>query len=608
MSRTIGVPIGAMRGINASRQAVMQAHLGVIAQLQVLAGRYLVPTVFLYYGDAIVNVTIGALLALSFLVSVLGLFLFIWALTQGLMRAGPDAAQIIFEKGEVGVVEEPASSSKQREALQNIERKSADSVFGALSTGLAANSPELEAREAQDRSSRAAAFAFLTSSILWLVIGSVAGLIASQKLTSPDFLTQYAWLTFGRIRTAHLNMVIYGWASMAGLGIALWMLPRLLKTTLVGEHFAVVGAGFWNAGVAAGVVAILAGWTDGMQWLEIPWQIGILIAVGGALCAVPLFLTLLRRKVDHLYVSVWYIAAALLWFPILYLVAKVPYVHFGVEQAIVNWWYAHNVLGLWLTPLGLAAAYYFIAKVLGQPIYSYSLSLVGFWSLAMFYSQAGIHHLIGGPVPAWLVSVSVVQSVMMFVPVLAVGINQHMTIISGRVSALKYSPTLRFVVLGAVLYTLVSLQGAHEALPFFNRLVHFTQYKVAHAHLGLYGFFSMIMFGSIYFVMPRVLDREWPYPKLITWHFWLVSIGFAIYFVFLSIGGVLQGIAMLDPTRPFMESVNVLTPYLVARTFGGLLMTAGHFVFAFHFFAMVFEREPARSGRAFIGGAPSVGA
>jgi cytochrome c oxidase cbb3-type subunit I len=554
-----------------------------------------------------VNVTIGALLALSFLVSVLGLFLFIWALTQGLMRAGPDAAQIIFEEGEVGVVEEPATSSKQRDALQDIERKSVDSVFGIHSTGLAAASPELEGREAQDRSSRAAAFVFLTSSMLWLVLGSFAGLIASQKLTSPDFLTQSAWLTFGRLRTAHLNMVIYGWASMAGLGIALWMLPRLLKTTLVGERFAVVGAGLWNAGVGAGVAAILTGWTDGMQWLEIPWQIGILIAVGGALCAVPLFLTLFRRRVDHLYVSVWYIAAALLWFPVLYVVAKVPYAHFGVEQAIMNWWFAHNVLGLWLTPLGLGAAYYFIAKVLGQPIYSYSLSLVGFWALAMFYSQAGIHHLIGGPVPAWLVSVSVVQSVMMIVPVLAVGVNQHMTV-AGRFAALKYSPTLRFVMLGAVLYTLVSLQGSHEALPFFNRLVHFTQYKVAHAHLGLYGFFSMIMFGSIYFVMPRVLEREWPYPELIAWHFWLVAIGFAIYFVFLSIGGVLQGSIMLDPARPFMDSVTVLTPYLQARTVGGALMTAGHLVFAYHFFSMVLKRGPLRSGRAFIGGAPSVGA
>lgn len=488
------------------------------------------------------TLTISALLALSFLISVLGLFVFIWAQSKGLMRAGPDAAQVIFEKGELGVVEEPAISSKRRAALQTIESASADTSFGVDSKGIAAASPELEARKEQDKSSSAAAFAFLTSSMLWLVLGSFAGLIASQKLTASDFLTQSAWLTFGRIRTAHLNMVIYGWASMAGLGIALWMLPRLLRTRLVGERYAVVGAGLWNAGLAAGVVAILSGWTDGLQWLEIPWQIGILIAAGGALCAVPLFLTLLQRKVHHLYVSVWYIAAALIWFPILYVVAKVPYVHFGVEQAVMNWWFAHNVLGLWLTPLGLGAAYYFIAKVLGRPIYSYNLSLVGFWALAMFYSQAGVHHLLGGPVPAWLQSVSVVQSVMMIVPVLAVGVNQHMTV-AGRFAALKHSPTLRFVVLGAVLYTLVSLQGSLEAVPFFNRVVHFTQYKVAHAHLGLYGFYTMIMFGSIYFVMPRVLEREWPYPKLIAAHFWLVSIGFAIYFVFLTIGGVLQGLA-----------------------------------------------------------------
>jgi cytochrome c oxidase cbb3-type subunit 1 len=552
------------------------------------------------------TLTIGALLALSFLISVLGLFMFIWAQMNCLMRAGSDAASVIFAKGEIGLVEDPSLSATAQTTLQHVENKASGRTEddAAQRTAISA---ELEARVEEDASSRAAAFAFLTSSIFWLVLGSLAGLIASEKLTSPDFLTASPWLTFGRIRTAHLNMVIYGWASMAGLGISLWMLPRLLKTRLVGERYAVWGAAIWNAGVAAGIVAILSGWTDGLQWLEIPWQIGILLAVGGALSAVPLLLTLRRRNVHHLYVSVWYISAALIWFPILYVVAKVPHVHFGVEQALVNWWYAHNVLGLWLTPLGLAAAYYFIAKVLGRPIYSYSLSLVGFWALAMFYSQAGIHHLIGGPVPSWTVSVSVVQSVMMIIPVLAVGLNHHMTVV-GRFATLKYSPTLRFVVLGAALYTLVSLQGSLEALPFFNRLAHFTQYKVAHAHLGVYGFFSMVMFGAIYFVMPRVLEREWPYSSVVSLHFWLAAVGFGIYFVFLTIGGVLQGIDMLDPTRPFMDSVEVLTPYLLARTFGGALMAAGHIVFAYHFIVMAFNLGPRRTGRVLLGDARLAGA
>ncbi|KWB64037.1 hypothetical protein WL37_20435 [Burkholderia ubonensis] len=543
------------------------------------------------------NFTIGTLLALSFLISVLGLFLFLWAQMNDLMRAGPDAAEVIFAAGEVGLTEDPALSVVHRERLQQAASQATRGSWPGPSGDSLALGRELQKRAQQDASSRGPTFIFLCSSVFWLLLGSVAGLVASQKLTSPDFLTQSAWLTFGRIRTAHLNMVVYGWASMAGIGISLWMLPRLLKTQLAGERYAIAGAWLWNAGLAAGIAAILSGWTDGLQWLEIPWQIGILLAMGGALAAVPLLMTIARRTTRHLYVSVWYLAAALLWFPILYIVAKVPGVHVGVEQAIVNWWFAHNVLGLWLTPIGLAAAYYFIAKVLGRAIYSYALSLVGFWALAMFYSQAGIHHLLGGPVPQWLQSVSVVQSVMMIVPVLAVGVNHHMTVAS-HFGALKHSPTLRFVVLGAALYTLVSLQGSLEALPFFNRLVHFTQYKVAHAHLGLYGFFSMIMFGSIYFAMPRVLDREWPYSKLVWLHFWLATVGFAIYFVSLTIGGVLQGIALLDPARPFMASVQVLTPYLQARTLGGALMTAGHFVFAYHFFALSFGRQGERPDTA----------
>jgi cytochrome c oxidase cbb3-type subunit 1 len=233
--------------------------------------------------------------------------------------------------------------------------------------------------------------------------------------------------------------------------------------------------------------------------------------------------------------------------------------------------------------------------------------LIGFWALAMFYSQVGIHHLIGGPVPTWLVTVSVVQSVMMIVPVFAVAINQHMTVV-GHFAALKYSPTLRFVVLGAMLYTLVSLQGTLEALPYFNRVTHFTHYTIAHAHLGVYGFVSMVMFGAIYFVMPRVTEREWPYPRLIALHFWLAAIGVGVYVVSLTVGGLLQGLAMLDPARPFMDSLTVSVPYLTGRSIGGTLMTLGHLIFAYHFFALVLEHGPRRVGAALIGHPQSSGA
>jgi cytochrome c oxidase cbb3-type subunit I len=179
---------------------------------------------------------------------------------------------------------------------------------------------------------------------------------------------------------------------------------------------------------------------------------------------------------------------------------------------------------------------------------------------------------------------------MMTIPVIAVAINMHMTVY-GHFRALRHSPTLAFIVPGVMMYTLTSVQGSLESLRSVNTVAHFTHFTIAHAHLGLYGFFAMVMFGSIYFVMPRVLGREWPYPALTWIHFWLVSIGFAIYFIWLSIGGWLQGLAMLDPKQPFMASVAVTLPYLQARSIGGALMTLGHLVFGVHFLLIVLARD-----------------
>jgi cytochrome c oxidase cbb3-type subunit 1 len=364
------------------------------------------------------------------------------------------------------------------------------------------------------------------------------------------------------------------------------MLPRLLRTPLVGGRFAILGALIWNAALIAGLGAIASGINASLEWLEIPWQIGVLFAVGGMMIGLPMVFTLQRRQVHHLYVSVWYIGAALFWFPILYIVAKIPGVHFGVEQATMNWWFGHNVLGLFYTPLSLAAVYYFLPKVIGRPVRSYNLSLLGFWTLAFFYGQVGGHHLIGGPIPEWLITLSIVQSVMMVIPVVAFSLNQHLTL-QGHFAALKHSPTLRFIVFGAVMYTLASLQGSLEALRSLNAVTHFTHFTVAHAHLGMYGFVSMVMFGGIYFAMPRILDMRWPHPRLISWHFWLVAGGFATYLITLSVGGILQGLALLDPARPFMESVRVTMPWLQGRSIGGALMTLGHLIFAWHFAIMV---------------------
>jgi len=533
----------------------------------------------------------------SFILSVTGLLVFIWSLRKRMFDKDSAAAHVIFSTGELGHGEEPAANAAQRAGLA---KPVAGETKPELSSGeLAAQQQELAERIEADRSSAFTSFIFLACAMVWLIVASLAGLTSSIKLHEPDWLVQQAWLTFGRIRTIHLNAVAYGWAPMAAFGVAIWLLPRLLKTPLVGARYAVLGCMLWNAGLIAGLGCIAAGLNDGMEWLEIPWQVDVLLVAGGALVGFPLVYTLQNRKVHHLYVSVWYMGAALFWFPILFLIGNLPAVHFGVQQAAMNWWFGHNVLGLFYTPMALASVYYFLPKIIGRPVQSYNLSLLGFWTLAFFYGQVGGHHLIGGPVPGWLITLSIVQSVMMVVPVISFSINQHLTM-RGYFSKLIYSPTLRFIVLGGMMYTLSSIQGSVEALRAVNTVAHFTHFTVAHAHLGLYGFFTMVMFGAIYFVMPRIMAWEWPYPSLIAAHFWLVVLGFSIYFIGLTTGGWLQGLAMLDASKSFMDSVAVTIPYLQSRSVGGAIMTLGHIVFAGHFAAMALRNGPRRIGAALL--------
>lgn len=528
-----------------------------------------------------------AILLSAFVLSFVALIVFIWSQRKGLFDRSSKGAEVIFAPGEIGHIEEPAGDRAAQARLQGAMNAAGHQAAGPADTA------EIAARAEADASTAPLVFFMFCCAIVWLVLASAAGLTASLKLHWPDWLTNQAWLTFGRIRTVHLNAVAYGWAPMAGLGIAMFIIPRLLKTPLMGSRFAFVGAALWNAALIAGLGSVSAGISDGLEWLEIPWQIGLLFALGGGLMALPLIFTLVNRRVDHLYVSVWYMACALFWLPVLYVVAKIPGLHSGVQQAAMNWWFGHNVLGLFYTPLALASIYYFLPKIIGRPIQSYNLSLLGFWALAFFYGQVGGHHLVGGPVPEWMITLSIVQSMMMIIPVAAFTVNQYQTL-QGHLSALRWSPTLRFIGIGGLMYTASSVQGSLEALRGMNAVTHFTHYTVAHAHLGMYGFITLVFFGAMYFVMPRITAREWPYPSWILIHFWLVTGGFAFYFVTLTMGGWLQGLAMLDEARSFMDSVTLTLPYLKARSIGGALMVTGHLVFALHFVALALGWGPNR--------------
>lgn len=474
-------------------------------------------------------------------------------------------------------------------------------ALASLYTSEPYNEPDTEARASLariDASVRNVGLLFLVASVVWLMIGTLLALLASFTLHPPNFIAgaiaDIEWLTFGRVRSAHLNAMAFGWGNNAIFLVAIWLMARLSRTEIRHQGMLYIAAIFWNVAVLIGVWGILAGDITSVEWLEMPTYVTPLVAFSYALIGVWGILAFANRQTDHVYVSQWYLLAAFFWFPWLYTIIQIM-IFFeparGVVQALANWWFAHNVLGLWFTPVGLAAAYYFIPKVLGRPIYSYYLSILGFWSLALFYNWAGVHHLIGGPVPAWVISAGTVGSVMMVIPVVVTAINHHMTVV-GPFRPVIQSPTLLFTVFGAISYTLVSLLGSAMALRSVNEITHFTHFTVGHAHHGVYAFFTMIMFGSIYYILPRLVGKEWPSAALIRIHFWFTALGISLMLFALHAGGWLQGVMMADREEvpPFLEIVEFTKPWLWARSVSGLMLTVGHIAFGISVFWMLLKK------------------
>jgi cytochrome c oxidase cbb3-type subunit 1 len=440
-----------------------------------------------------------------------------------------------------------------------------------------------------DASTRLPVLVFYTSAIAWLLLGTILAAFASFKMHSPDFLSNVAFLTWGRVRAAHMNMSVYGWASMAGMGTAIWLMARLCRTTLRHPLLLISGAAFWNLGVLMGILGILVGDSTGYEWLEFPGYSAITLFVAYLLIMTWTLIMFRYRRSGHVYITQWYLLGAFLWFPWLYGAAQLMLFVFpvqGVMQAAVNWWFANNLLFLWFGSIGLGTAYYMIPKVIGRPVHSYYLAAIGFWTFALFSSWSGMQRLIDGPFPAWMITASIAATILTMIPVATVGLNHHMTM-RGYFPLMRYSPTLRFTVFGAISYTAFSVVGVLMSLRSMASIVQFTEVSIAYTHLGLYAFFTMVMFGSMYYIVPRLIGREWRYASLIKLHFWSSAYGIGLMVLLLLVGGFAQGLSLDDPTLSFAESTQTILPYLRGRSLSGILLTVSHFVFAFHFGLML---------------------
>lgn len=450
--------------------------------------------------------------------------------------------------------------------------------------------------DAVNAETRAPALAFLGSAVAWLLVGTLLAVIASVKLHAPGFLGATGWLTFGRVRPAHAGVMTYGWASMAGAGVLVWLTARLSRAAPRFPRLLIAAVVLWNLAVVAGAVGVLAGWRTGVPWLEFPAHATGLLAVSLVLVGVSVAVTLLDRRGPP-DVPGWYVFAAVFGFPWLYTTAGLLTVVRpvgGVAQAVIASWYADGLLGLWFAPIGLAVLYALIPGRLGRPVASRRLALLGFWSLVVLSVWAGGRRLTGGPVPAWVVTVAIIAGVLLLVHVAAVAINL-LPVLAARPRPPHPDPALGFLAFAAFAYVIAGALGALGSLRSVGRLTHFTHAEDALTHLGLAGFLSMALFGAVYSILPGLTGRGWSSPRAIRAHFWCSGGGVLLYWALLTAGGVVQGLALNDPRLPFAAVVRRTLPFLWGRTAAGVVMSLGHLIFA-ALLVLHLARRPA--GRA----------
>ena len=473
-----------------------------------------------------------------------------------------------------------------------------------------------------DVSCRAPLVVFFLSAAGWLLIASGLALICSIQFHSPDFLAGLAWLSYGRAHPAASSAFLYGFCLQSGLGVSLWLLARLGRTRLDYSWLATVGAMSWNLGVAVGVWGILTGDRTGFEALDLPGYATPMVFLGWVLAGIQGALTFHRRRRQTLYVSQWFLLAALFWFAWIYATAQLLLVSFpgrGVAPSVIAWWYAQNLQVVWLWLAGLGAVFYFVPKLSGRPLQNRGLALCAFWFIVVFGGWGGIPH--SAPVPAWLPALSTVGSVFSAVALLAVGLSLWKTArqgsrpaaapegralpeaapatpasagslpaLSGRGQISEAWPgaaapgapeglPLRFVLFGALAFLIGGGGRVLGSLPPISSVTDLTWFGPAMYQLNAYGFFAMVIFGAVYWIMPRLLGLDFPWAGLGRAHFWLASAGIVLLAAPLAIAGVLEGLKLRGPENAFMGVVKAALPALRVSTLGELFMALGHAAF-----------------------------
>jgi cytochrome c oxidase cbb3-type subunit 1 len=426
-----------------------------------------------------------------------------------------------------------------------------------------------------DASCRVPLLALFGGAALWLVLGLLLGLAAALSFHAPDLFAKCPCLTFGHAQAAANDLLLYGFALPAALGVLLWIFARLSQAPLALPMVPVVAANLWHLGVLIGTAAILMGDSSGHAWLEYPRAASALMFAAFVLIAVSAAATMGFRANRELYPSHWFLFAALLWFAWAYSTANIfllsGHPPRGVVQAIIGWWFANNLIFVCLALLGLGIAFYFLPKFAGQPLAGSGYTLFAFLTLVCFGSWCGIPP--GAPVPAWLPTVSAFAALLSLIPILALAIVAWKTVRPAGF-AFEGGPFC-FMRFGTLSFVLSAFLYLSEFCPRYSRVLEFTWFGFAVTQWQLLGFAGMILCGAIYHILPRVMEKELPQPKLAKASFYLFALGVLFYVIPLLIGGVEQGLKLHDPTVAFAQASSVALLFLRASSVGQFLLLLG---------------------------------
>lgn len=438
---------------------------------------------------------------------------------------------------------------------------------------------------------------FAIATIVWGIIGMTVGLLIAMQLFKPAMNLGSQYTTFGRIRPLHTNAVIFAFVGNAIFMGVYYSLQRLLKARMFSDLLSNVHFWGWQLIIISAVITLPLGLTTSHEYAELEWPIDIAITIIWVVFGINMFGTIIKRREKHMYVAIWFYIATFVTIAVLHIVNsfelpisafKSYYLYAGVQDALVQWWYGHNAVAFFLTTPYLGMMYYFLPKMAQRPIYSYKLSILHFWSLIFIYIWAGPHHLLYTSLPGWAQSLGVAFSIMLIAPSWGGMINGLLTL-RGAWDKVREDPKLKFMVVGLTAYGMATFEGPMLALKQINAIAHYTDWIVAHVHVGALGWNGFLTFGILYWLIPRIYNTPLYSKKLASFHFWIGTLGIIFYAVPLYFAGFTQGLMWKEFTEEgvlkypnFLETVIQILPMYVLRAIGGALYLTGVIVMTYN--------------------------